>query len=403
MKEQLRDKLNFSLNRFIDWFENYGEVSQDQHDFWASSLGRRAKSFYYRAPFIGSAVVAPFVVFEAFIPSVRRWFSPPRRFPIADAHYAMGFSHIYKSTKKRQYLEKGKNFLSSLKRTRCQGYQYYCWGYPFDWETCRGTFKAGTPLITSTPYVYEAFKALYEIDHDNQWLEIMNSIADHALHEIREVEIAPGIRTCSYSPIDQRRVVNANAYRAFLLAEAAQQFSKDEYWNIGEKNLNFVLQSQQPDGSWLYAMEDGRDCFIDHFHTCFVLKNLVKVERITNCPKCKRAIERGVEFYLNRLIDKEGLPKPFAKTQRVTLYRRELYDYAESINLALILRERFGNFNKIIESQLSDLLSRWQKSDGSFRTRELLLGWNNVPYHRWAQSQIFRSLSFWFWLEHQDK
>ena len=36
----------------------------------------------------------------------------------------------------------------------------------------------------------------------------------------------------------------------------------------------------------------------------------------------------------------------------------------------------------------------WQKADGSFRARELLLGWDNVPMHRWAQSQIFRSLCF---------
>jgi hypothetical protein len=41
-----------------------------------------------------------------------------------------------------------------------------------------------------------------------------------------------------------------------------------------------------------------------------------------------------------------------------------------------------------------DLLNRWRKSDGSFRARELLFGWDNVPMHRWAQSQIFRSLSF---------
>jgi hypothetical protein len=34
------------------------------------------------------------------------------------------------------------------------------------------------------------------------------------------------------------------------------------------------------------------------------------------------------------------------------------------------------------------------KSDGSFRSRELLAGWDNVPMHRWAQSQMFRSLAF---------
>ena len=41
---------------------------------------------------------------------------------------------------------------------------------------------------------------------------------------------------------------------------------------------------------------------------------------------------------------------------------------------------------------VDDLLANWRKKDGSFRSRRLLLGWDNVPMHRWAQAQIFRSL-----------
>ena len=41
---------------------------------------------------------------------------------------------------------------------------------------------------------------------------------------------------------------------------------------------------------------------------------------------------------------------------------------------------------------MSDLITRWRKRDGSFRSRELTFGWDNVPMHRWAQAQIFRSL-----------
>jgi hypothetical protein len=28
-------------------------------------------------------------------------------------------------------------------------------------------------------------------------------------------------------------------------------------------------------------------------------------------------------------------------------------------------------------------------------TRKLILGWDNVPMHRWAQSQMFRALAFY--------
>jgi hypothetical protein len=85
---------------------------------------------------------------------------------------------------------------------------------------------------------------------------------------------------------------------------------------------------------------------------------------------------------------------PFSKAPRLTAYRRELYDYAECINLGVLLSGRFSELDRILSLVIADVLQRWQKSDGSFRARELLIGWDNVPMHRWAQSQMFRSLSF---------
>jgi hypothetical protein len=85
---------------------------------------------------------------------------------------------------------------------------------------------------------------------------------------------------------------------------------------------------------------------------------------------------------------------PFSKRPRLTVYRRELYDYAECINLGVLLQGRFAELDRTASLVVGDVLKRWQKSDGSFRARELLIGWDNVPMHRWAQSQMFRSLSF---------
>jgi hypothetical protein len=400
MQENLNSEIRIVLDRFTAWLERYGELSYDQYDLWASSLGQRSKAFYYRNPRVGAIAVAPFVFLDAFLPSVRRWFCIRKRFPIADAHFAMGFAFLFKATGETNYYQKAVHFLNILINTRCPGYEHYGWGYPFDWATNNGTSKKNTPLITTTPYVYEAFNSVYEIDGNKKWLEIMRSIAEHVANDYYDIEIKKGVCVCSYgakkqSDLDRvRYIINANAYRAFTLADAAYRFSNSAYWETAQRNLNFVLESQESDGSWFYAA-DGTDSFVDHFHTCFVLKNLIKFERLTGNKGCHDAIKRGIEFYIKYLIDENRLPKPFAKTQRMTLYRRELYDYAESINLALLQLENYREFNKILNLQLSDLLSRWQKPDGSFRTRQLFLGWNNVPYHRWAQAQLFRSLCFW--------
>jgi hypothetical protein len=44
---------------------------------------------------------------------------------------------------------------------------------------------------------------------------------------------------------------------------------------------------------------------------------------------------------------------------------------------------------------IGGILRDWIKPDGSFRSRRLHFGWDNVPMHRWAQSQMFRALAFY--------
>jgi hypothetical protein len=122
------------------------------------------------------------------------------------------------------------------------------------------------------------------------------------------------------------------------------------------------------------------------------MKALAKIEALTGNSDCAKAIERGVDFYVSNLFDERGVPKPFSRPPRLIVYRRELYDYAECINLGVLLRGRFEKLDRLVEGVLNQVLNVWQKPDGSFRTRQLLIGWDNVPMHRWAQAQLFRSL-----------
>jgi hypothetical protein len=338
--------------------------------------------------------VAPIIFCEAFVPSARRLFWKPQRFPIADAHYAMGFAALSESLGNKKYYQRATHFLEALEATRCPGSKHHAWGYPFDWVGIGGTIKEGTPLITTEPYVYEAFAQVYEIDKDQKWRRIMQSLAHHASEDYFDTDTSPRASRTSYTPAPEPSgggVVNASAYRAFLLTKAALDFSEEKYRRQAERNMYFVIESQNADGSWYYAM-DGTRNFVDHFHTCFVMKALAKIERLTGNRDCTAAIERGVTYYVTHLFDEAGLPKPFSKAPRLTIYRRELYDYAECINLATLLRGRFPDLDKRLETVLEDIVTRWQRPDGSFRSRHLLLGWDNVPMHRWAQAQLFRSL-----------
>jgi hypothetical protein len=383
-----------AVDRFVGWLSRNGETSHDHQSYFAGPIGRRAKALYYRRPLLGIAAVAPMIASEALVPSARRLFWKAQRFPIADAHYAMGFAFLARAAERPAHYERAVHFLEVLEHTRCCDWQRHAWGYPFDWETRNGTIAAATPLITTLPYVYEAFREVHALDKDERWRTVMRSAAEHALLDYRDIEVAPGVATCTYTPssTDPGGVINASAYRAAMLFTAGIDLADPQYAETAERNLRFVLGAQNADGSWYYSIDGQRD-FVDHFHTCFVLKALAKIEALTGDRQCTEAIERGVAYYVRHLFDERRLPKPFSRAPRLTVYRRELYDYAECVNVATLLRGRSARLDSTLAAVLGDLLARWRKPDGSFRARELFVGWDNVPMHRWAQSQLFRSLA----------
>lgn len=395
-RDPVTERVEDVLTRFVGWLNSYGETSWDHQSYFAGPYGGWAKSLYYRWKLPGTIAVAPMILSEALLPAARRLFHRRIRFPIADAHYAMGFAFLSRAEASSTHLDRAVRFLAELKRSRCPGFEEYCWGYPFDWVTRNGVMKRGTPLITSTPYAYEAFLQVHQLDPRDEWLDILASIVRHACRDIKDFP-APGserARTCSYNPFDTGGVVNASAYRAAMLASASRLFDNEEYWAIAEGNLWFVLESQNKDGSWPYARDGVRD-FVDHFHTCFVMKALAKVHSLTGHAETLATLDRGVRYYLANLFDADGLPRPFARAPRLTVYKRELYDCAECINLCLLLRDRFPELHEKLQTVVAGILKDWIKPDGSFRSRKLILGWDNVPMHRWAQSQMFRSLAFY--------
>ena len=289
--------LESSISRFVRWLDAYGETSYDFQTFYAGRLGRKAKALYYRRRRIGMLAVSPIIFCEAFVPATRRFFHVPQRFPIADAHYAMGFAHRFRVTGDDADYRRAVHFLEVLLTTRCVTETGYGWGYPFDWETVGGTVRQGVPLITSLPYVYEAFAEVYRIDGQERWLETMRLIAEHALHDYAEFETGPGAATCAYGPDPRDRggVVNASAYRAFLLTKAARDFKDGKYTAPARRNLQFVINCQNPDGSWFYSVHP-KGQFIDHFHTCFVLKALGKIEQLDPTDECQTALQRGLRY-----------------------------------------------------------------------------------------------------------
>ena len=383
-----------SIEKFINWIKINGYYSYDQYDFWSTGYGIKAKEVYYKNKIAGIPLVAPVFLSEIFFPSIRKAFVSKKRFPIADAHFILGFLNLYELTSNELYLQEAQKVAQDLLKSSVSGFSGNSWGYPFDWMTTRGLWTSGVPLITSTGYCFEAFLKLYDITNDKKYLDTAYSTFLFTLNDLTDTRLDNDTAACSYSPIDNSQIVNANAYRAYVLSEGAVRFDHEEANEKALMNINFILKNQNSDGSWKYAVNDERDNFVDNFHTCFVLKNLFKINKIRNDERISLAINNGYNFYKKNLIDPAGRPLPFAKLSRLNIVKRELYDYAEGISLGLLMELKDEDAKGIVNGMVEDLLTKYQKKNGSFITRVSIFNMKNkIPYLRWAQSQLFYALT----------
>lgn len=386
-----------SINVFINWVSTNGYFSYDPYDLWSTKYGLLAKKIYYRKKIFSIPFIIPIVLADTYFPQIRKLFTKKKRYAISDAHIILSYLNLYEFTKKEEYLLEAISVSKNLLETSINGFSGYCWGYPFNWQNSSGLWKSDTPFITVTPYCFEAFLKLYDITNEQKYLDITYSISKFAYNDINFTEIRDDVISSSYSPFDNTKVINASAYNGFLFAEAYLRFHNDNYFRQSEKLLNFVIQYQNNDGSWIYAIDDSKNNFIDNIHTCFVLKNLIKANNILKRNDIKDSIAKGFGYYMNNLFDSRIRPKSFAKKQRINLIKTDLYDYAEGISLGLMMIEKNTKAKVFVDTLIKDIYENFITTEGCFTSKVNNLGCKlNIPYIRWGQSQMFYAITNYF-------
>jgi hypothetical protein len=388
-------ELRQSIDRFDTWLARHGDgLSHDPYDLWGTRYGLFSRRLYYAKHPLGVPLVAPLLLAEILCPSVRVFLVGKQRFATSDAQLALAFLNLHALTGEKKFLTRAEEFAAHLLRTSIPGYRGHCWGYPFDWQNNHGLWKRNTPFITATPYCFEVFLGLHDATGERRHWEVAESIARFVQEDLHDTPTSADAAAGSYSPNDHSQVLNASAYRVMVLAEAARRFNEPRYAQTAQRNLNFILQNQRADGAWLYALDHPSERFIDHFHTCFVIKNLIKVNRHMQSDAVAQAIVKGYEYYRRELFDAEGLPKSFTIQPRTQLVKLEMYNFAEAITLGAMLKESIPAAFAHAQELAAWLIARHQLPDGHFTTRVYRGGWRHtVPFIRWPQSQIFYALT----------
>jgi hypothetical protein len=383
-----------AIEAFGAWLEKHGYASHDPYDVWGTAYGLFSRRLFYSKSALGLPFIAPILALEILCPQSRALLVRKERFATADAQLLLAFLNLHQLTGDPVYLEKARGLGKDLLSYSIPGYQGLCWGYPFDWQGVFGLSPRNMPYITTTPYCFEAFLKLHDITGQQDYLDSAQSVAEFVANDIKDTPCGKNSAAGSYTPEDNTKVVNASAYRAMVLFEAARRFDQPGYAEKAGGNLRFILESQRADGSWLYNADNPKEAFIDHFHTCFVLKNLCKINVHLQDAAVQKAIESGYGFYRSNLFDAANRPKSFALEPRTQITRLEMYNYAEAITLGSLLRgqipEAFAHAQQLAE----DLCRHYQCTAGHFVTRVYIGGWRHTfPFLRWPQAQLFYALT----------
>lgn len=383
-----------SAIKFSQWLEKVGYASHDPYDVWGTRYGCWARKIYYQRGKIGLPLVAPLLLIDTVIPRFPRRFLKKCRYATADAQLILAFLNLDQVRSDENWLNKAKVLGDEVLAYSIPGYSGYCWGYPFDWQNNKGMWPKNTPFITCTPYCFEAYLKLFEVTKEDRYFEIVQSIAEFIFNDLHDVPDGDDAAAGSYSPIDRSMVVNATAYRAWVLLEAGTRFNRPDFREAALRHVRFILKHQAEDGSWLYAVGNNAEKFIDHFHTCFVLKNLFKLNRELDSPEVRESIEKGYRYYREHLFDAAGNPKYFAIEPRFQLTRLELYNFAEAITLGALLGDEIPESMEMAEDLAKRIINEHQLGEGYFVTRVFRGGFKHTtPFLRWPQAQLFLALT----------
>jgi len=271
------------------------------------------------------------------------------------------------------------DFLSALLAMKADGYSGACWGYNFDWQSRNFFAPRGTPTIVPTAF---AARALIEAGQDLQDLhDEVRSVCEFIVKDLpRPVDTETEL-CFSYAPNTNTRIFNASLLAAEVLASGGKT-------DLAERAARYVVNNQQPDGSWLYGAEP-KQAWIDNFHTAYVLFSLKRIIDTIRKNEFQRALEHGYQYWKNTFFLADGWPKYYDHD----LYPADAHAAASAIVTFLECRELDNEALSLARKVANWTIQNLRDSRGFFYYQRRRFYTVRKPYMRWTQAWMLYALS----------
>ncbi len=321
------------------WIDKYllsNDLSTyDPYDIWTTNIGLAAKKFYNAHPKAGIPAAAALQLWDLFPNNSLRLGYQKKETPIVRAFATQALLELYLIRPENRYLEAARSHLEWLKKNCSKCQHGIGWGINFEHAVSpHVVYPPFTPFATITPYILEGFCRYRTISGDQTFNPIIEKILPFFKNDLQVIKENEQLKIYSYGPFNDRVVINANSYVMYSLSlflESAPELGGD----IG-KIYNFVAGRQHDNGSWFYSVD--QNSFIDCFHSCITLKNLIKTGQRIKLPSLNHVVGKGWDFLKKNCYDSGAkLATRFAVSNKPGIAKYDLYDNAEMLNLALLM------------------------------------------------------------------
>lgn len=379
-------------NRVKEVFCQAELKSYDPYDIWKTAIGIKTRKIFYRNKWIGLIPAGVLTIYDLYLNNDKRVGYASQEFPIVRAIAALTLINLYESNKDLEALEFAKIHIDWLIDNSSQGYHGDCWGLGFDWvysEHC--TYDKNTPFSTHTPYPLEALIKYYKITGDTLVLAAIKSVFLFLEYDLKKMLENEEILIISYGTDKDRIVTNANSYVLYMYALLLEFIPEKKHYieNKIKKIYNFITSVQSNNGAWLYSPYD-KNSFIDCFHSAFIIKNIIKSNKIVKLRESQTVVQLGYKYILEHCLDqKKFLFKRFSKNNKISLVKFDLYDNAEMLNLSSLLND-LSTYTKLDKAIKKQFIVN-ENSIGS--TIDLFGSIKNKNHLRWAVAPYLYVLS----------
>ena len=256
--------------------------------------------------------------------------------------------------------------------------------YDFDVQTRWGYYRAGTPNAVVTSFAAHAL-----LDGDallgGSGEDLARSTLDYASARLLRAGDRDG-RYYAYFEGSSVPIHNASLLVASVAARCVARDSTQG--QEAELAVRYTLDRQRPDGSWPYG-EHPQLGWIDGYHTAYVLEALWRWNRETGDEEVLPALERGLRFYLDHLVDADGAARATA-TSRFPI---DIHSASSGIRMLSLLAAFDARAFPTARRMLEWTLAHMRRRDGRFAFQRTRFYRTSIPYLRWSDAHMLLALA----------